>query len=156
MVFLPSEDSPIRKQLHILFRVFKLERTSLPCPISCIKGCSLTWIDIMFGSLSKSELVKTLISQICPLQNHPISLIQPLVLPPGIPFISLSFYFFLSYLFLFPHGKIILYYLIGVKISVGFGAWVIWWLVSSPIKTIQVEETSLSSPFILWACNMGY
>lgn len=26
-----------------------------------IKDCSLTWIDIMFGSLSKAELVKTLI-----------------------------------------------------------------------------------------------
>lgn len=153
MVFLPSESSPIRKQLHILFKVFKLEGTSLPCPISCIKGCSLTWIDIMFGSLSKSELVKTLIDQICPLQNHPISLIQTLILPPGTPFISLSlsyFLFFSDISFYFP------LYCMGesfsiTKISVGFNAWLIWSLVSSSIKTIQVEETGLSSPFILWA-----
>lgn len=37
-------------------------------------------MDIVFGSLSKAELVKTLIDSMRPLQRHPdISYIQPLV-----------------------------------------------------------------------------
>lgn len=45
----------------------------------------------MPGSYSKAELVETWTDQICPLQNHPTSLIQPLVLLRGTLSLSLSF-----------------------------------------------------------------
>lgn len=72
----------------------------------------------MFGSLSKAELTKTSIDQIGPLQNHLISLIQPLVLPPGISFFS-SFFFFLPDIPLLLshllHWEIIPHHLLGLK-----------------------------------------
>lgn len=151
MVFLPSESSPIRKQLHSLLRVFKLEGPSSPGPVPQSKGCPVTRTDIMLGSYSTAELVKTLAGQICPLQNHPLCPHSTSGLPSRYSF-SL-FLFHLWYLF-FPHllhRKIILHYLLSAKISVGFNLMAHF----LAIEILKIEGSGLAHPFYFHARVTG-
>ena len=146
MVFLPSESSPVRKQLHSLLRVFKLEGPSSPGPIPQSKGCPVTRTDIMLGSYSKAELVKTLAGQICPLQHHPCCSHSTSGLPSRY---SLSLFLLHLWYFFFPHllhREIILHYLLSTKISVGFN------LINLmahflAIKILKIEGIGLAHPF---------
>lgn len=109
----------------------------------------------MLGSYSKAELVKTSADQICPLQNHPTSLIQPLVLLQAIPFLS----FFSSLVPLSPHllhREITLHYLLSVKKNL-CGLQLVNNLMAYflALKIIKIEETGLAHPLSFYARVTG-
>lgn len=153
IAFPPTEAPPIKKQLPVLLRVFKLEGTLLPWPYFLVKRL-LTYSDscdvwIPFQSWTHENFDRPdWPSAKSPHFPHSTSG------PPSRHFFFLLFFFFPSWYptFTFPFTAL------GnhtppssrlKKSQIAFSSWIIWWPISLAIKIIKIEGTGPARLFIL-------